>query len=91
MIATPAFSLCAIAFPSACSYVIFRDGALLCGNLCKATLGGGSKKGLVFMLCRDLHPSVAARALHRLTKVTSRWLMNWGFSIGIEDVAPATG
>ncbi|RYY32074.1 hypothetical protein EON62_05835, partial [archaeon] len=38
---------------------------------------------------RDVHPTAAARALHRLTKMTSRWLMNWGFTIGIEDVAPS--
>jgi DNA-directed RNA polymerase III subunit RPC1 len=70
-------------------YVVFRDGQLMIGNLCKGTLGGGSKKGLVYMLCRDEHPTIAALVLHRLTKMTSRWLMNRGFSIGIEDVAPA--
>ena len=70
-------------------WVVFRDGALLCGNLDKGTLGNGSKKSLIFVLCRDASPSVTARVLHRLTKLTGRWLMNWGFSVGIEDVAPA--
>lgn len=66
-------------------YVVFRDGALMAGNLDKGLLGGGSKKGLVYMLCRDVHPSVAARALHRLTKMTSRWLQSYGFSIGVSS------
>lgn len=46
-------------------WVVFRNGELLLGNLCKATLGGGSKKGLVYALCRDEVPSIAARALLR--------------------------
>jgi len=46
-------------------WVVFRDGQLMTGNLDKAILGGGSKKGLVYALCRDMHPSVAARALLR--------------------------
>lgn len=70
-------------------WVVFRDGQLMIGTLDKASLGGGSKVGLVYTLCRDNHPSVAARALHRLTKMTSRWLQNWGCSIGIEDVTPS--
>jgi DNA-directed RNA polymerase III subunit RPC1 len=43
----------------------------------------------VYVLIRDNSPSVAARCLHRLTKMCTRWLTNWGFSIGIEDVAPS--
>lgn len=70
-------------------YVVFRGGVLMCGNLDKSCLGGGSKRGLVYVLARDNNPRTAARALHRLTKMCTRWLTNFGFSIGIEDVAPS--
>ena len=55
-------------------FVVFRDGALMSGRLEKSCIGGGSKKGLVFVLIRDNHPSLAARALLRLTKMCTRWL-----------------
>lgn len=70
-------------------YVMVRDGVLLAGNLDKEIIGNGSKKGLVYVLIRDNSGPVAARALLRFTKMTARWLMNWGFSIGIEDVSPS--
>ena len=70
-------------------YLVMRDGVLLAGNLDKEIIGGGSKKGLVYVLIRDNSGRTAARALHRLTKLTSPWLANWGFSMGIEDVSPS--
>lgn len=70
-------------------YVVFRNGELMCGNLDKEIIGGGSKKGLVFVLIRDNDGRLAARVLHRITKMTSRWLTNYGFSIGVEDVSPS--
>ena len=70
-------------------YVIFRNGELLAGSLDKSCIGSGSKRGLVFVLIRDNHASLAARCLHRLTKLCTRWLTDWGLSIGIEDVAPS--
>ncbi|RHZ25524.1 hypothetical protein DYB37_005703, partial [Aphanomyces astaci] len=54
-------------------YVVFRNSELLSGNLCKKTLGDGSKKGLFYVLIRD-HGSAEA----------ARW-----FSIGIDDVTPS--
>ena len=69
-------------------YLVVRDAQLLAGNLDKESIGGGSKRGLVYVLIRDNSGRTAARALHRLTKLTSRWLADWGFSMGIEDVTP---
>jgi DNA-directed RNA polymerase III subunit RPC1 len=70
-------------------YVVMRKGELLCGNLDKSIIGGGSKTGLIHVLIRENSGRTAATALLRLTKMTSRWLADWGFSMGIEDVTPS--
>ena len=69
-------------------YVIFKNSELMCGNLCKKTLGG-CKEGLIFTLCNDHSNKEAAHAMNRLTKMCTRWLTTWGFSIGIDDVTPS--
>jgi DNA-directed RNA polymerase III subunit RPC1 len=71
-------------------YVCFRNSELLTGNLCKKTLGDGSKQGLFYVLIRDHGPQEAARCMNRLAKLCARWLGNCkGFSIGIDDVTPS--
>lgn len=69
-------------------YVVIRNSQVLAGNLCKSTLGG-SKKGLFFELIRDHSVNEAARCMQRLTKGITRWLTDYGFSIGINDVIPS--
>ncbi|MES1909449.1 MAG: hypothetical protein MHM6MM_002182 [Cercozoa sp. M6MM] len=69
-------------------YVVFSDSELMCGNICKATLGG-SKKGLFFRVIRDVSAQCAASIMGRLSKVCARWLGERGFSIGIDDVSPS--
>lgn len=70
-------------------YVCVRHGQLMCGNLDKSSLGG-SKTGLIYVIIRDQTPEAAAKCLHRLTKMCTRWLTNYGFSISIEDVMPSS-
>ena len=62
---------------------------MICGNLGKKTLDGDSKSGLFYVLIRDYGASEATRRLHRLSKLTSRYLGDKGFSIGIDDVTPS--
>ncbi|KAK8814306.1 hypothetical protein WA158_008168 [Blastocystis sp. Blastoise] len=69
-------------------YVIIQDSELICGNICKNTIGG-KKKGLIFMLARDHEPQDVVYAMGRITKLTSRFLRDWGFTIGIDDVTPS--
>eukprot|EP00744_Colponema_vietnamica_P003968 GILI01006003.1.p1 GENE.GILI01006003.1~~GILI01006003.1.p1 ORF type:complete len:1223 (+),score=408.56 GILI01006003.1:351-3671(+) len=69
-------------------YVLFHNSELMCGMLCKTTLGSGTKSGLFFSLIRDNSPWVAAQCMGRLAKLSARWLMNHGMTIGIEDVTP---
>ena len=41
------------------------------------------------VLIRDHSTEDAANMMNRMTKMCTRWLTDWGFSIGIEDVTPA--
>lgn len=69
-------------------YVVFQNSELLCGNLCKTTMGSGSKSGLIYSLVRDNSVKAAADCMLRLSKFSARWLGNYGLSIGIGDVTP---
>ena len=69
-------------------YVIFSSSELMWGNLGKATLGGGSKRGLFYTLIRNWSSEIAAKWMLRLSKFASRWISNYGMSIGISDVTP---
>ncbi|EFC49521.1 predicted protein [Naegleria gruberi] len=70
-------------------YVCFRNSYLICGNLDKKILGDGSKSSLFYVLIRTVGPAYAAACMARVARVASRWLMNYGFSIGIDDVMPS--
>lgn len=69
-------------------WVIFQNSELICGNLCKTTMGSGSKTGLFYSLLRDNSAEIAARCMLRVSKFSSRWISNYGMSIGIGDVTP---
>ena len=68
-------------------FVVFRNSELMCGNLGKGILGG-SKSGLFYTLVRDYSEADASLVMNRMTKITTRWLSNFGFTIGIDDVTP---
>ena len=70
-------------------YVVFRDSELMCGNLCKPTVGG-SKEGLLYTLLRECSQEAAAELLNRVAKLSARWIGDRGFSIGIDDVTPTS-
>jgi hypothetical protein len=68
-------------------YVVFRESQLMCGNICKPTVGG-DKQGLLYTLLREFSSRHAAELLNRVAKLSARWIGNRGFSIGIDDVTP---
>lgn len=51
-------------------------------------MGSGSKTGLFYSLQRDNSVEVAAQCMLRVAKFSSRWISNYGMSIGISDVTP---
>eukprot|EP00177_Eucheuma_denticulatum_P004855 GFKZ01008814.1.p1 GENE.GFKZ01008814.1~~GFKZ01008814.1.p1 ORF type:complete len:1494 (+),score=243.88 GFKZ01008814.1:1413-5894(+) len=71
------------------SYVCFRGGELVCGQVGKKSLGDGSKPSILYVLARECGNVAAAHAMNRLARFAARWLAESGFSIGIDDVTPA--
>ena len=69
-------------------WVVFKNSELLCGNLGKTTMGSESKTGLMYALIRDNSVEIATRCMLRVSKFSSRWISNYGMSIGINDVTP---
>lgn len=70
-------------------YVVVSDSELMCGLIDKKIVGSGSKQNLIHILLREYGPAVVSNRLSNLAKVCARWLGNFGFSIGIDDVAPS--
>ncbi|KAJ8919935.1 hypothetical protein NQ315_006464 [Exocentrus adspersus] len=71
------------------SYVLIRNSELLAGTLDKGHLGSGGKGGNIFyVILRDFGQEYAIKSMGRLARMTSDYLMNTGFSIGIGDVTP---
>ncbi|CAB3361853.1 Hypothetical predicted protein [Cloeon dipterum] len=70
------------------SFVVIRNSELLAGALDKSVLGSGGKSNIFYILLRDFGENVSSKAMARLARLASYFLMNRGFSIGIEDVMP---
>ena len=69
-------------------WVTFKNSELLSGGLGKVTMGGESKSGLMYALIRDNSVEIATKCMQRVSKFSSRWISNYGMSIGIGDVTP---
>ncbi len=71
------------------SFVIIRNSQLLAGSMDKSTLGSGTKTSIFYILLRDFGQDASCTAMWRLARITSWYLMNRGFSIGLGDVTPS--
>ena len=71
--------------------MVLRNSQLLAGALDKSLLGSGSKKNLFYVILKDYGKEHAADAMWRVARVSTLFLMNHGFSIGIGDVMPGAG
>ena len=70
-------------------WVTIHNSDLVSGNICKTTIGAGSKYGLISFIVKN-HSTLAASAfMLRVSKLSSRWTMERGISIGISDVTPS--
>ena len=69
-------------------WVTFKNSELLSGGLGKVTMGSESKTGLMYSLIRDNSVEIATKCMLRVSKFSSRWISNYGMSIGIGDVTP---
>jgi len=69
-------------------YLIVRNSQVMCGVFDKRTIGAKGKRTLFYVILRDYGATEAAEAMSRLSKLSARWLSNFGFSVGINDVQP---
>ncbi|EPY20321.1 DNA-directed RNA polymerase III subunit RPC1 [Strigomonas culicis] len=69
-------------------YVAFLDSVLVSGRLDKKLMGGGAKEGLFARLHALAGGAYTARVMSFISQFTSRYLQNYGFSLGLGDVAP---
>ncbi|KAF8876261.1 hypothetical protein BD779DRAFT_1560988 [Infundibulicybe gibba] len=69
-------------------WLVIVNSEIMCGVMDKATVGSGKKKSIFGVIMRDYGPHEAASAMNRLAKLCARWLANYGFSLGINDVIP---
>ncbi|KAH9482988.1 DNA-directed RNA polymerase III subunit rpc1 [Psilocybe cubensis] len=69
-------------------WLVIVNSEIMCGVMDKATVGSGKKKSIFGVILRDFGPREAALAMNRLAKLCARWLANYGFSLGINDVIP---
>ncbi|MCL4133658.1 UNVERIFIED_CONTAM: hypothetical protein GTU68_021185, partial [Idotea baltica] len=73
------------------AWVIIRNSELIAGALDKSLLGSGSKKNLFYVMLKDYGKECAADAMWRVARLSTFFLINKGFSIGIGDVMPGRG
>lgn len=64
--------------------VLIEDGELLCGIICKKTVGT-AQQGLIHVIMQELGPNRAKDFLNGCQAVVNYWLLQNGFSIGIGD------
>ncbi|GJE83969.1 beta and beta-prime subunits of DNA dependent RNA-polymerase [Phanerochaete sordida] len=69
-------------------WLVIVNSEIMCGVMDKATVGSGKKKSIFGVILRDYGPHEAAIAMGRLAKLCARYLANYGFSLGINDVIP---
>ncbi|GIQ90390.1 hypothetical protein KIPB_013172, partial [Kipferlia bialata] len=69
-------------------YIVIRNSDVCCGTITKSTITGG-KNGILYFVIRSYTNHDAAVRMSRIAKLTTRFLRDRGFSIGIEDVTPS--
>ena len=71
--------------------MLVRNSELLTGAMDKERIGSGSKNNIFYILLRDWGEDAATTGMWRLARLTSYYLMNRGFSIGLGDVIAGQG
>ena len=65
-------------------FVCIVDGDIQCGQLCKAIIGSVSR-GIIQRTSKRFGNWQAAKLISDLQRVATRWIANYGFSIGLSD------
>lgn len=70
-------------------YVCIQNSIFISGNLDKTIVGNGSKVSLFYVILKNYGIEYTAECMARVAKLTTRFLKDYGFSIGIDDVTPS--
>ena len=73
------------------AWVVVRNSELLAGAVDKSVLGSGSKKNIYYVILKDYGKECATDVMWRVARMSTQFLTNKGFSIGIGDVMPGLG
>jgi DNA-directed RNA polymerase III subunit RPC1 len=76
--------------PFVCPYegwVLFQKGQLLAGRIGKNTIGSGDKSSVYCMLSTSHSFKFTIECMLKNSIVGSKWISEYGFSIGIDDVS----
>jgi DNA-directed RNA polymerase II subunit RPB1 len=66
-------------------YVVIEDGELLCGSLCKKTIGPHASGGIVHVLFEYIGPRKTLLFLGDIQRIVNMWLSWRGLSVGMQD------
>jgi DNA-directed RNA polymerase III subunit RPC1 len=69
-------------------WLVIYNSEVMCGVWDKSVVGDGNKDSVFYVVLRDYGSVEAANCMNRLAKLCARFLGNYGFSIGIQDVQP---
>ncbi|KAH8810736.1 hypothetical protein F5884DRAFT_842772 [Xylogone sp. PMI_703] len=67
-------------------WLVIRNSQVMCGRMDKNAVGAGKKQSIFYTIMREYGPGEAIQAMDRLTRLSSRFLTDQGFSIGTNDV-----
>lgn len=73
---------------SADTLVVFKSGCYLFGRLDKGIIGSENKENSLVYKLLLINNHCAVNALNAFAKLSSHFLSNYGFSIGLDDVKP---
>eukprot|EP00817_Percolomonadidae_sp_ATCC50343_P006629 CAMPEP_0117424698 /NCGR_PEP_ID=MMETSP0758-20121206/5075_1 /TAXON_ID=63605 /ORGANISM="Percolomonas cosmopolitus, Strain AE-1 (ATCC 50343)" /LENGTH=1147 /DNA_ID=CAMNT_0005208653 /DNA_START=283 /DNA_END=3722 /DNA_ORIENTATION=+ len=71
-------------------WIHILNSELISGRVDKKILGSGSKDSIAFMLMKRYGNEYSSMFMSRIARITSHWLLNRGFSIGLSDVTPSS-
>ena len=64
--------------------VLIREGEVISGIIDKNVVGKAAR-GTIHIVCNEYDPEVAKKFIGSVQKITNYWLLQTGFSIGVQD------
>jgi len=72
-------------------WIFFKNGELLAGQVGKLTIGSGNKNSLLNFFSNLDSFNFLTKCLLKISKLTSGWLSDFGFSFSFKEILPTFG